>query len=163
MVTFCFFFFTEIHKRRKSLRRKFDSFSKEKKERGKFIAQTQSCVVKDNSISGHGLCLIICGNGFFPVWPDTHSVCYSKYYYQRQCPLCPLRQHYNPWRPVAFTANGLTYLKYCVYKAQVAQGAAGWLMFSDSSLCLYRPCVVINLHTSTTLTGSNHFKVMIYS
>lgn len=41
-LTLCF---AEVHKRRKSLRKRFDSFSKEKKERGK-------CVVKPSTVCG---------------------------------------------------------------------------------------------------------------
>ncbi|MEQ2287553.1 hypothetical protein AMECASPLE_013824 [Ameca splendens] len=45
----------EIRKRRKSLRRRFDSFSKEKKERGKWMQQIDFKVVKQKTICGHKL------------------------------------------------------------------------------------------------------------
>lgn len=52
-----FFLLAEVRKRRKSLRRRFDSFSKEKKERGGFVAQTLSWGrgggVKQKICNGH--------------------------------------------------------------------------------------------------------------
>lgn len=66
------FFLTETHKRRKSLRRRFDSFSKEKKERGQFVTQTH-----------------------------TRQACLSiKQLLPTGClPLCPFKQHDCPLQP----------------------------------------------------------------
>lgn len=90
-----FFLPTETHKRRKSLRRKFDSFSKEKKERGEFMKPQTIEVGKHDPVCGYKL------------WMCFPTGCYAKCYHQTQCPFCPLKlhNHIHHWSPVAFTTT----------------------------------------------------------
>lgn len=108
---FFFFFLTEIRKRRKSLRRRFDSFSKEKKERGEFISRVSAQV---KTILFHEA----------PVW-DTVLLLQS--ILSSETHSCLLKQHHYRWLSVTFT----------VFTKNKCLRPADWLMEGLVSLALF--------------------------
>lgn len=158
MVTFSVFLFffvpAEIHKRRKSLRRKFDSFSKEKKERGEF--NTPNSVVKHNTISGYGLS----SSSLFDQTPADPVFCYSKYYQTHNVPSVRWNSITTTdvqWLLLALTTNVLTYLKYCVYKAQVAHGRVQWVKLVFLGFCVL-PALIAGCWTPSPCTLTSPVK-----